>query len=120
MAVKCANVIAKSVLRVGPFVVVHGDGTDLEVCGSCFDVACVNHEGNKSLRQLVVRCSSFNCSQNVLLGASDEAGNIVDLIRQAVTGVVDKVKGLCRVLALLDAAKCSWRASMAAYTLGCR
>ncbi len=106
LAVKCAKVVGASVLRVGPFIVVHGDGTDLEVRGRCFDAARVNHEGNCSLRQLLVRCGPIHCAQDILPGASDEGLNIPRLLSQAADTVIDKVKGSRRVLALLDAAYC--------------
>lgn len=104
MAVKCAKVVDSGILRVGSFIAVHGDGTDLEVHGTCFDAAKVNHEGNLSLRQLVVRCGPFHCAQEILPGASDEGVNIPRLLSLAADTVIDKVKGSCRVLALLDAA----------------
>jgi len=88
------------------FLAIHGDATDLEVEGNCFDAGRVNHEGNKSLRWATVKLGPVTVAEEVLPGASDEGTRAPDLLKRASEKVVSKIQTKRKALALFDAAYC--------------
>lgn len=99
----CRMALGLADTRLGRFTVCHGDGTDLEVEGVCFDAARRNHEGRMSLRLMSVSAGPFYAALRVLPGASDEGTALPGLLQDA-KGLVETVRDRTEVLMLLDAA----------------
>jgi hypothetical protein len=104
VALACMKAHRVATLDLDGYLPVHGDATELEVDGCCFDAARRNYEGNMSLRHLVVKAGPVFCAEEVMSGASDEGLNLPGLLGRACDDVISKACGNRRVLALLDAA----------------
>ena len=103
VALRCARALRVADLSLMGFTPVHGDGTDLEVRGRCFEGARKNHNGDVSLRLLSVSLGPLFVAQGVYPGATDEGLNIPALIREAGSTICE-LAGRRPVLALMDAA----------------
>jgi hypothetical protein len=88
------------------FFAIHGDATDLEVEGNCFDAGRVNHEGNKSLRWGTIKLGPVTIAEEVFPGASDEGTRAPEMLGRAANKVVSKAGKDRKALALFDAAYC--------------
>jgi hypothetical protein len=103
IAGRCRQGLGRAETRLGRFTVGHGDGTDLEVEGQCFDAARRNHEGRMSLRLMSVSVGPFYAALRVLAGASDEGKALPALLAEA-QPFVEAVRDQTQMLMLLDAA----------------
>ena len=103
---RCCEKLPFQALTSGQFVCCHGDATDVEVDGNCFDAAEINHEGKMSLRLQTLRVGSIYCAEQLLPGATDEGRNLPELIKRAHQGVLRHICGSHLILDLLDAAYC--------------
>lgn len=106
-AIRCCERLAVARLTAAGWHVYHGDATDLEVNGRCFDGARRNHEGQMSLRLQTVGLGPVCCAQQLMEGASDEGTNMPVLLDKA-QEVFLRVCGKRRMLGLFDAAYCEW------------
>lgn len=88
------------------FFAIHGDATDLEVEGNCFDAGRKDHEGNKSLRWMTVKLGPVTVAEEVFPGASDEGTRAPKMLDRASEKVISKAGKDRKALALFDAAYC--------------
>jgi Transposase DDE domain group 1 len=102
---RCARALPKRMVRMHGWNVMFGDGTDLEVEGSCFDAARMGREGKRIMRWLTLWLGPALAGQELLAGNADEGRSIPALIERA-AGLVRQCCGRGRLLALLDAAFC--------------
>ncbi len=101
---RCCEKLPFQALGSGQFVCCHGDATDVEVEGSCFDAAKINHEGNLSLRLQTLRVGSIYCAEQLLAGATDEGTNLPQLLERAHQDVLRHICGSHPLLVPPDAA----------------
>ncbi|MBA2733600.1 MAG: transposase [Acidobacteria bacterium] len=103
VAVRCAQALPNQEMKLAGFVTVHGDGTALEVRGSCFDAARKDRNGNQSLQLMTLTAGPVYVGFRLLPGASDEGEALAALL--ATSGkTVAKIAPRAPVLSLLDAA----------------
>lgn len=103
LALHAAQTLHKPTLSLAGFYVVHGDGSDEEVRGCCFDAARNNHRGDLSLRLMTLALGPIYVGCQMLGGASDEATSLATLLSRS-GWVVQEIAKKGKVLALLDAA----------------
>lgn len=103
LALRCAQRLACRVFSLMGFFPCHGDASELEVRGRCFQAAKPNYNGDLSLRLLSLSAGPIYLGANLLPGATDEANSLPGLIEES-AWLVEKLRGKRRVLCLLDAA----------------
>jgi hypothetical protein len=100
---RCGESLDLQTLSLMGFVPVHGDGTDLEVRGRCFDAAEKNREGNMALKLMSVSVGPLYAAVDVMKGATDEGNALPALVAES-GPMIDKLRGSRRALGLFDAA----------------
>jgi hypothetical protein len=103
LAARCGKTLQQKVFSLFGFAPIHGDGTDLEVEGRCFDAARTDRHGNRSLKLMSVSCGPICAALDVMEGATDEGNALPSLLAES-ESVVNELRGQRRVLSLLDAA----------------
>jgi len=102
---RCVRALPKQMVRLHGWNVMFGDGTDLEVEGTCFDAARMGRQGQRILRWLTLWLGPALVGQDLLAGNADEGRSIPAVIARAAE-LVRQCCGRGRLLALLDAAFC--------------
>ena len=105
-AIKCAGRLGLAAVRLGKFLAIHGDATEIEVKGRCFDAAKINHEGNNSLRWFTIKLGPVTMTQEAMAGASDEGRNMPRLLQKAQDLVLAEQFRRIPPLGLMDGAYC--------------
>lgn len=104
IAARAAKAIGAKSTMAGPFTLLFGDATDLEVRGSSFDAARRDHNGNKSMRLMTVMCGPLVHGSDLLPGASDEATAMRPLLERSFAAIQKTLGGRRKYLSLMDAA----------------
>lgn len=103
VALRLGSCLRADDLLLWGFLPNHGDGTDLEVRGRCFDAASKNRHGDQVLRLMTLSVGPLYASQALLKGDSDEGLALPSLLDSA-AAVVESLRGSRQVLGLYDAA----------------
>lgn len=105
IALACISRMNASTFDLGNYRVLHVDGTDVEVRGSCFDAARKNRKGDRSLTWMTVKQGPVTLAQELSAGASDEGASAPAVVAHGV-GVLKKSGYKGRILVLKDSAFC--------------
>ncbi len=105
-AVGCLSRMPRKDLCVSDFLVVFGDGTDLEVEGNCFDAARTGRTGARLLRWMTLMVGPVFVAHELCEGNQDEGVALPGILRRGAQVVREVAGRNQQVLALLDAAFC--------------